>query len=75
VHAKRVDKTPAASVRGDPGAGKTALLDHLATGWQLPYQQVAPCCVLPEHKLDVTAKCRVTGSNGPLALISRVPSY
>jgi len=32
VHAKRLDKTPAASVRGDPGAGKTALLDHLAAG-------------------------------------------
>jgi KaiC/GvpD/RAD55 family RecA-like ATPase len=30
VHAKRLDKTPAASVRGDPGAGKTVLPDHLA---------------------------------------------
>ena len=28
MHAKRLDKTPAASVRGDPGVGKTTLLDH-----------------------------------------------
>jgi hypothetical protein len=32
VHAKRLDKTPAASVRGDPGVSKTILLDHLARG-------------------------------------------
>jgi hypothetical protein len=30
VTADRLGKTPAASVRGDPGVGKTALLDHLA---------------------------------------------
>jgi hypothetical protein len=32
VHAKRVDKTSAASVCGDLGVGKTVLLDHLAAG-------------------------------------------
>jgi len=30
VHAKRLDKTPAASVCGDPGVGKTVLLDQRA---------------------------------------------
>jgi hypothetical protein len=30
VTASRLDKTPAASVCGDPGVGKTVLLDYLA---------------------------------------------
>jgi hypothetical protein len=34
VHAKRLDKTPAASVCDDPGVSKAILLDHLARGRQ-----------------------------------------
>jgi len=41
VHAKRLDKTPASSVCGDPGVGKTALLDHLARAKPVSGQRLA----------------------------------